>query len=381
MSDQTPLLSLPYIQAAQAQKHVTHNAAIEQLDLIVQLTVEAVDATTPPASAAEGQAWVVGTGATGAWTSQVGDIAAWRGGGWLFVTPNTGWRAWDKTSASIVAFDGTGWAPVGGDTDLDNLDGVGVNAVADATNRLAVSSPATLLNHEGAGHQLKINKNAATDTASLLYQSNWSGRAEMGLAGNDDFSIKVSADGTTFTEALRIDAASGAVAMPTTGQRQLMPFNYRYYFYTDKRWVGPSASAASLNASQNLGTGAEPNVDWDGKGIYLPAGTVINAFTLAGTPSNGEIADIDLRVYFQHGPWNASWNTAGETTQTVLHSANASGFIGSGGMCHAVYPLAYTVPVDGYFAVAARPDASSTLAATRYFYSASALDVTLPPSA
>lgn len=36
----------------------------------------------------------------------------------------------------------------------------------------------------------------------------------MGLAGNDNFSVKVSADGTTFTEALRIDAASGAVKFP-----------------------------------------------------------------------------------------------------------------------------------------------------------------------
>ena len=34
---------------------------------------------------------------------------------------------------------------------------VGVNVAADTTNRLAVSSPATLLNHEGAGHQLKLN--------------------------------------------------------------------------------------------------------------------------------------------------------------------------------------------------------------------------------
>ena len=378
MSDQTPLLSLPYIQAAQAQKHVTHNEAIEQLDLIVQLTVEAVDATTPPASAAEGQAWVVGTGATGVWTSQVGDIAAWRGGGWLFVTPSTGWRAWNKTTGTVMAFDGTRWMQTGGAADFDNLSGVGVNATSDATNRLAVASDATLLTHDGSDHQLKINKNAATDTASLLYQSNWSGRAEMGLAGNDDFSVKVSADGSTFTEALRIDAATGTVTMPATGTRQLMPSNYRYYFYTDKRWVGPSASGASLNASQSLGTGAEPVVDWDGKGFYLPAGTVINSFILAGTPSSGEIVDIDLRLYFQHGPWNNSWNTAGETTRVMLQAADATGIIGTGGMRRIVYPLNYTVTADGYFASAVRANASSNLTTTRYFYSAGALDVTLP---
>ena len=381
-SDQTPLLSLPYIQAAQAQKHVTHNEAIERLDMLVQLTLEAVDATTPPASAAEGQAWSVGAGGTGAWSSQGGTIAAWRGGGWLFVTPQLGWRAWDKTNAVVVAYDGTGWTQTSAAApDLENLSGVGVNATSDATNRLAVASDATLLTHDGSGHQLKINKAASADTASLLYQSNWSGRAEMGLAGNDDFSVKVSDDGATFTEALRIDAATGVVAMPATGARQLCPFDYRFYLYSDRRWIGPSASAATLNASQTLGTGAEPIVDWDGKGIYLPAGTVINSLAFAGTPSNGEIVDLDLRIFFKYGPWNNSWNSAAETTRDTLYSADATGIIGNGGMRNVEFPLSYTTPANGYFAVVARQDATSVLMATRYFYAAGALDITLPPSA
>lgn len=378
--DQTPLLSLPYIQGAQAQKHVTHNEALELLDMVVQLTVEAVGATTPPASAGEGQAWIVGIGATGAWTSQIGDLAAWRGGGWLFATPQIGWRAWDKTTAKIHVFDGTGWTQAGGTPNLQNLDGVGINTASDATNKLSVAADATLLNHDGGGHQLKINKTGAADTASLLYQSGFSGRAEMGLAGNDDFSVKVSDDGTTFTEALRIDGATGAVAMPATGTRQLIPFNYRYYFYTDRRWVGFSASSVTLNASQALGTGGEPIVDWDSKGIYVSAGSVIRSFTFAGSPSNGEIADLDLRIYFQHGPWNNSWNTHTETTRDTLYRANAAGVIGNGGMRRTVFTLDYTAPADGYFAVTARQDAGSTLAATRYFYAAGALDITLPPS-
>ena len=35
--DETPNLELPYIVAAQAQKHVTHNEAIRALDAIVQI--------------------------------------------------------------------------------------------------------------------------------------------------------------------------------------------------------------------------------------------------------------------------------------------------------------------------------------------------------
>lgn len=214
MSDISPLLSLPYIQAAQAQKHVTHNEAVELLDAVTQIALEALDATTPPSSAGEGQAWAVGAGPSGAWAGRGGDIAAWRGGGWLFITPQVGWVAWDKTTETLHVWTNTGWVAQGGAPDFDNLAGVGINTASDVTNKLAVAADATLLTHAGGGHQLKLNKAGISDTASLLYQTNWSGRAEMGLAGNDDFAIKVSADGSTFTDAVVIDAASGAVQFP-----------------------------------------------------------------------------------------------------------------------------------------------------------------------
>lgn len=53
MSQISTHLNLPYIQPAQAQKHVTHNEAIELLDMIVQLTVQDFDAIIPPAPPAQ----------------------------------------------------------------------------------------------------------------------------------------------------------------------------------------------------------------------------------------------------------------------------------------------------------------------------------------
>lgn len=209
MSDQSPNLSLPFIQAAQAQKHVTHNEAVELLDMIVQLTLESTGAATPPASPAEGQAWGVGASATGDWAGQDGMIATWRGGGWLFVVPRDGWQAWVRDTGEMQVWTGGAWMP----QDLNNLAGVGINATSDATNRLSVASAATLLNHDGAGHQVKINKSNAGDTASLLYQTGFSGRAEMGLAGNDDFSIKVSPDGGSWVAAMSVAAANGRVGI------------------------------------------------------------------------------------------------------------------------------------------------------------------------
>jgi hypothetical protein len=114
----------------------------------------------------------------------------------------------DRSSGTMCYWNGSAWAPPS-EADLSNIAMLGINATADGTNRLAVGADATLLSHDGAGHQVKINKALAADTASMLFQTGWSGRAEMGTAGDDDFAIKVSADGSSWTTALAFDAASG----------------------------------------------------------------------------------------------------------------------------------------------------------------------------
>lgn len=208
MSD-SQILSLPYILPAQAQKHVTHNEAIKALDVLVQLSVLNRDQTTPPAAPSEGDRHLVAAGASGIWVGQDNNLAAYLGGAWVFFTAGLGWQAYVQAEALVFTYDGSGW-----NIALQNLPFLGINTTADTTNRLAVAADATLLSHAGGGHQLKINKNAAPDTASLLFQSGWSGRAEMGLAGGDDFSIKVSVDGSSFQTALSIDRSTGAVAFP-----------------------------------------------------------------------------------------------------------------------------------------------------------------------
>ena len=211
MSDVSAVLALPYIQPSQAQKHVTHNEALRTLDVIVQLAVLDRTRTAPPGTAALGDRHIVAAGATGAWAGQDGAIAVFDLEGWVFFAPLAGWRAEVLADSTSVVFSGSGWVA---QADLpQRFAQVGVNATPDPVNRLSVSAAATLLNHAGGGHQLKLNKAAAADTASLLFQTGFSGRAEMGLAGNDDFSVKVSPTGSAFVEALRV-AADGSVALP-----------------------------------------------------------------------------------------------------------------------------------------------------------------------
>lgn len=218
MAETSNTLGLPFILPAQAQKHVTHNAALSILDAVVQLSVQSMTDPVPPASPAAGARHILPASAGGAWAGQeAGTLAVWDGLAWVFYAPVLGWRAWVEDTSEEVVFDGTEWRVPSvelTEADLQNLVSLGVATTADATNRLAVASDASLFTHAGAGHQLKVNKAAAADTASLLFQSGWTGHAEMGLAGNTDLSIKVSADGTSFTEALRADAASGQVSLP-----------------------------------------------------------------------------------------------------------------------------------------------------------------------
>lgn len=212
MSSNSLILSLPYIQQNQAQKHVTHNEALRSLDALVQLAVDALPQSTPPASPPPGMRCIVGAGADGAWAGHDGKLALFDGS-WLFFDPVDGWRAEVPSAGTALVFRSGTWVDVGA-VPTDNLDGIGIMTSFDATNRLAVAGDATLLTHAGGGHQVKLNKSSISDTASLVFQTAWGGRAEMGTVWDDDFSIKVSPDGGTWHTALRADKATGHVTTP-----------------------------------------------------------------------------------------------------------------------------------------------------------------------
>lgn len=217
MSERSSLLDLPYILPSQSQKHVTHNEALRMLDALVQICVAERGCDTPPEEPADGVRYGVGAAPIGAFSGHAGEIAAFQDNAWAFFKPAAGWVIWDAAEAALLVFDGTEWMPV-----FDHVSMLGVNAMADETNRLAVAAQATLFTHAGSGHQIKVNKAAAGDTASLLFQTGWSGRAEMGLAGNDDFSIKVSPDGAAWKTSLRVRTADGFLGIGTTEARYLL---------------------------------------------------------------------------------------------------------------------------------------------------------------
>ena len=363
MSDTTTHLLLPYILAAQAQKHVTHNEALRLLDAMVQLSVLDRDLTAPPASPADGDRYIVASGATGLWAGWDLNVAYWIDGVWMRLVPRPGWLAWIADEASSAVWTGAIWeltgvpqdvsdaifslvndadptkkalfslsgistattrtfslpntsselailagtqtfsgnktfsgtltvtgtmlvasatatigssaitatygmgtgvtttgvtktvnlgtggasgsttvvnigsttAGAGGTTVVNtptvtfanSVTAVGMpqanltaqllglgGATADATNRLSANTPNVLLNNAGASIDVTVNKNAAANDASFSFKTGFSVRALFGTLGSDDFTLKVSPNGSSFFDALVADRNTGRVRFP-----------------------------------------------------------------------------------------------------------------------------------------------------------------------
>lgn len=368
MSDITTHLLLPYILAAQAQKHVTHNDALRLLDAVVQLSVLDRNRTAPPATPVDGDRHIVAQAATGLWAGWDLNVAFWVDGAWMRLVPRPGWTAWSIADAAHTVWNGTAWVTVGGsggsggvsfsdavfevydDGDptkkaMFSLSGISAattrtftlpntsselailastqnftgdktfsgaltasgtvtvssaaatigtstetasygmgtgttttgvtktvnlgtdgasgsntvvnigsatpgaggttvintptvtfanavtqvgmpqanltaellglgGATADATNRLSVNTPNVLLNNAGASIDVTVNKNAAINDASFNFKTGFSVRALFGTLGSDDFTLKVSPDGSSFFDALVADRNTGRVKFP-----------------------------------------------------------------------------------------------------------------------------------------------------------------------
>ena len=365
MSDITTHLLLPYILAAQAQKHVTHNDALRLLDAMVQLSVLDRNRTAPPLSPVDGDRHIVAPAATGVWAGWDLNVAFWVDGVWMRLVPRPGWTAWSIADAAHTVWTGTAWVTVGGTGGVSFSDaafevyddgdptkkamfslsgisaattrtfmlpntsselailagiqtftgdmtfsgtltasgavtltgaaatlgtatatatyGIGTGATttgvtktvnlgtegasgsntvvnmgsampgaggttvintptvtfanavtqvgmpqanltaqrlglggatADATNRLSVNTPNVLLNNAGASIDVTVNKNAAANDASFSFKTGFSVRALFGTLGSDDFTLKVSPNGSSFFDALVADRNTGRVRFP-----------------------------------------------------------------------------------------------------------------------------------------------------------------------
>jgi len=119
----------------------------------------------------------------------------------------------DTTNNRVVVCDG---ATAGGfaaaklnETQFQTAE-IGVGTAPDPNNPLSVYGPCALFN--GVSFNFTLNKSAAANTASVIFEDAFSGRAQIGLCGDDNFSFKVSPDGSAWTTAISLDKTTGAAS-------------------------------------------------------------------------------------------------------------------------------------------------------------------------
>ena len=93
----SPRFAMPLLFSGQAQKEVYVNEAISLLDGLCHCAIEA-ELAAPPASPTDGQAWLVGTGASGDWSGRTGQVALRQAGQWRYVAPRDGLRVLNRAT-------------------------------------------------------------------------------------------------------------------------------------------------------------------------------------------------------------------------------------------------------------------------------------------
>lgn len=280
--ESSPRLQLPYLQPAQAQKHVTANEAFRMLDAVVNAQIASATTDQQPAAPVDGEAYIIPDTPSGTdWSSfQPGSVAAFQDGAWREISPTAGWRVWVADSETFLVRHQGQWV---GEEAFFGSSGVakfGVNAAADTTNRLTVKSDAVLFSHDdvtpGAGDvRFFVNKAAQANVASLIFADAYQARAEIGLIGDDRFSIKVSEDGGAFVDALIIDGQTGDITAPeahrlkfaTTINTAPAEFSLRANgknFEFSKQNDDASVAGGSLFLFQHAGGNNAGNPFWQG---------------------------------------------------------------------------------------------------------------------
>jgi hypothetical protein len=262
--DQTARLGLPYLAAGQTQKHVTLNEALTRLDALVQTVVVSRTEATQPAAPTDGALYILPAGAAGSdWSGRPeGALLRAEAGGWSVVETPEGLIALVVDAGDLVVRDSGGWVPLGERlAAIQGLTRFGLGTTADAANPFSARLNKALWTALGAGDggdgdlRLTFNKEGPADVLSLLFQSSWDGRAELGLIGDDDLRLKVSADGSAWQDVWSVDRGSGRISFQLGATRRVVTAMTAGGSYVVPAWAR-TIEAVAVGAGGGGGAGA-----------------------------------------------------------------------------------------------------------------------------
>lgn len=211
----SPNLILPYIQASQAQKHITHNEAIKLLDGVVQLGVLSRIVAAPPGSPVDGDRYIVASGATGLWAGWDLNVAFYVDGAWVRLIPRVGWTAYSVADAAFYVWTGAAWTNFG----------AGPNFLDTTFRILDDADPTKIAAFDASG--------ISTGTTRTYSLPNTSSTLAV-LAATQTFSGT-----TTFSGTFTVSAATASLGTATT---------------TSTANVGTGANTSGVTKTVNLGT-------------------------------------------------------------------------------------------------------------------------------
>lgn len=228
MSDTTPRLQLPLI-GDHSQKRIVMNAGLMRLESLVQAQAISRTTSAQPATPTDGDSYILPASPTGAtWsTLAAGTFVRAEGGVWEAVTFPEGAIVYIQSESVFLLRTASGWTAFeDAIKTLANLGRLGVGTTADAYNVLAMKGPAALLSGKtvaegGSGDiSLSLNKEADGNTAQILLQKGYGGRATFGLLADNNLTLKVSPNGSTWRTAFTVNRCSGRVRFAQGGYRK-----------------------------------------------------------------------------------------------------------------------------------------------------------------
>ena len=95
-----PITGLTYQEAGSTQTDALQNAELNYYGAWLNCVVLSVGDTTPPGSPANGDRYIVGTTATGAWATHDDELAIYRDGWQFYAPPAAGARGSGRCSGS-----------------------------------------------------------------------------------------------------------------------------------------------------------------------------------------------------------------------------------------------------------------------------------------
>lgn len=218
--DRTLNLNLPLLQPAQAAKHITINESLVAIDAAAQTRLSGVDQNSPPDERSIGHTYATGLNSSGAWTLHPHSLAVDLGTDWRFISLQPGFRAVDLSDLSFILWTGSEWQPVGDRSGTQQFTSLGVGTGAAPGQTLTVEGASALLTADADDFRLSLNRSGESDVSSVLWQTGFVTKAEVGLLESDRLTVRTFGPGGQAVD--HLSAAANVAGIECPAYRSVM---------------------------------------------------------------------------------------------------------------------------------------------------------------